>query len=323
MTEKKIILESENLLELYGVNNSKLDLVKCFYPKLKIIARDNVIKLIGTNDDIKNFETQLTLIIAYLNKYNSLSMENLRDLLNDGKSSGYTPNDTDREGVLVYGHNGKTIKARTSNQRKLVKLEQENDLLFAIGPAGSGKTYTAVALAVKALKEKRVKKIILCRPAVEAEESLGFLPGDMREKLNPYLQPLYDALQDMIHPKKLEEMFEYGIIQIAPLAYMRGRTLDEAFVILDEAQNATLNQLKMFLTRMGENAKFIVTGDLTQIDLPNKSKSGLATVYNMLKNNKNIGAISFQAMDIIRHTLVKDIISAFDKHTAEKNTSKQ
>lgn len=315
MIEKKIILESEDLLELYGVNNTKLDLVRCFYPKLKIIARDNTIKLIGTSTDIKSFETQLTLIIAYLNKYNSLSMDNLRDLLNEGRSSGYTPHDKDSEDVLVYGNNGKKIKARTSNQRKLVKLEQKNDLLFAIGPAGSGKTYTAVALAVKALKERRVKKIILCRPAVEAEESLGFLPGDMREKLNPYLQPLYDALQDMILPRKLEEMFEYGTIQIAPLAYMRGRTLDEAFVILDEAQNATHNQLKMFLTRMGENAKFIVTGDLTQIDLPNKSKSGLAKVYSMLKDNENIGAIAFESMDIIRHPLVKDIIAAFDRES--------
>lgn len=313
MTEKKIILESVDLLELYGVNNTKLDLIKCFFPKLKIVARDNVLKIAGTSSEVKHFEAQLEILLAYLNKYNSLTETNLRDLLNEGKSSGDNKNDNSAEAALVHGHNGKIIRARTSNQRKLVKLEQENDLLIAVGPAGSGKTYTAVALAVKALKEKRVKRIILCRPAVEAEESLGYLPGDMREKLNPYLQPLYDALQDMIHPRKLEEMFDYGTIQIAPLAYMRGRTLDEAFVILDEAQNATLNQLKMFLTRMGENAKFIITGDLTQVDLPNKSKSGLAKVYKMLKNHKGIGSITFESMDIIRHSLVKDIISAFDK----------
>lgn len=312
MFEKTYFLETIEPIDFYGVEDSKLNILRSFFPKLKIIARDTSIKVNGSFDDILSFEHKLQLIVAYYTKYKNYTVDNLKDLLETNSSNGHTDKKIDEHDVLLYGNNGKPIKARTSNQRLLVKTSAADDLVFAIGPAGSGKTYTAVALAVSALKKKEVKRIILCRPAVEAEESLGFLPGDMREKLNPYLQPLYDALQDMIHPRKLEEMFDDNIIQIAPLAYMRGRTLDNAYVILDEAQNATLNQLKMFLTRMGEHAKFIITGDVTQIDLPDKRKSGLTKVTSMLKNTDGISIVEFQSKDIIRHKLVKDIVNAFD-----------
>jgi len=319
MIEKIFYLDTVDPMMFFGVNNSNFSILKNSFPKLKIVARDNIIKVIGDAAEIKNFNEKLKEVILYAEKFNSLPPTTVMDMMNDKSidTTGKTEAD-----FIVYGINGRVIKARTKTQKDLVDAIQKNDLVFAIGPAGSGKTYTAVAMAVRALKHKEVKKIILCRPAVEAEESLGFLPGDMREKLNPYLQPLYDALQDMIPAKKLEEMFEDNTIQIAPLAYMRGRTLDNAFVILDEAQNATHNQLKMFLTRMGERAKFIVTGDITQIDLLDKSKSGLAKNLPLLAKIKGISILYFDAKDIIRHRLVKDIVEMFESITPVKKTEK-
>lgn len=319
MIEKIFYLDTVDPMMFFGVNNSNFSILKNSFPKLKIVARDNIIKVIGDAAEIKSFNEKLKEVILYAEKFNSLPPTTVMDMMNDKSidTTGKTEAD-----FIVYGINGRVIKARTKTQKDLVDAIQKNDLVFAIGPAGSGKTYTAVAMAVRALKHKEVKKIILCRPAVEAEESLGFLPGDMREKLNPYLQPLYDALQDMIPAKKLEEMFEDNTIQIAPLAYMRGRTLDNAFVILDEAQNATHNQLKMFLTRMGERAKFIVTGDITQIDLLDKSKSGLAKNLPLLAKIKGISILYFDAKDIIRHRLVKDIVEMFESITPVKKTEK-
>ena len=313
MIEKTILLGSIDPIDIFGTQNHKMNRIAASFPKLKIIARDNTIKLMGETSAIEEFETRFALLIDYYTKYHTLSLDNINDLLTGAEASGFCPTDSDPSGVLVYGHNGKLIKARTDNQRLLVELQDKNDLVFATGPAGTGKTYTAVALAVRALKNKQVKRIILCRPAVEAEEKLGFIPGSLQDKLDPYLQPLYDALYDMIPGKKLEELMADKVIQVAPLAYMRGRTLDSAFVILDEAQNATIGQLKMFLTRMGENAKFIITGDLTQIDLPDKSKSGLETTLNMLREVEGIGMLHFQRKDIIRHRLVRDIVRIFDK----------
>ncbi|MFQ3578835.1 MAG: PhoH family protein [Bacteroidales bacterium] len=320
MTEKIITLHTIEPIGFYGANNINFDLLKQFFPKVKIIARDNLIKVIGEEVEINYFETKLFSLVDYYERYNSLSPGTVKDILyNETYSNGdnHTENSNGNGGVILFGINGKAIRARTINQKVLVNEIQRNDLIFAIGPAGTGKTYTAVALAVRALKNKEVKRIILCRPAVEAEEKLGFLPGDMREKLNPYLQPLYDALMDMIPAKRLPDMFEDGTLQIAPLAYMRGRTLDNAFVILDEAQNATLNQLKMFLTRMGENAKFVLTGDITQIDLPDKRKSGLLKVLKHFENIEGISVIKFEERDIIRHRLVRFIVDVFDKHFDE------
>lgn len=313
MNEKTLELGSIDPVDFFGANNQKINLIQSAFPKLKIIARDHFIKLMGEESAIAEFEEKFKTILEYYDKYNALSIANIQDILKTDSSNGFTPEDEKPTDVLVFGHNGRLIKARTDNQRTLVNLCEKNDLVFATGPAGTGKTYTAVALAVRALKSKQVRKIILCRPAVEAEEKLGFLPGNLQDKLDPYLQPLYDALYDMMHPKRLEDFIEEKIIQVAPLAYMRGRTLDNAFVILDEAQNATLGQLKMFLTRMGENAKFVVTGDLTQIDLPDKSKSGMATTLGLLKNVDGIGQLHFHKKDIIRHKLVKDIVKVFDK----------
>lgn len=315
MIEKIFYLDSIDPQMFFGVNNANFSIIKNAFPKLKIIARDNVIKVFGDTLEIAAFQEKLQTVILYAEKFNSLPPTTVMDVM-DNKSiapSGHTEED-----FILYGINGKVIKARTKNQKALLKEVTNNDLVFAIGPAGSGKTYTAVALAVRALKYKEVKRIILCRPAVEAEESLGFLPGDMREKLNPYLQPLYDALQDMIPAKKLAEMFEENTIQIAPLAFMRGRTLDNAFVILDEAQNATHNQLKMFLTRMGERAKFVITGDITQIDLGDKTKSGLPKALPMLEKIKGISVIYFEQKDIIRHKLVKDIVEMYESITPVK-----
>lgn len=317
MIEKTLNLESINPIDFYGVNNTNIDQIKLFFPKLKIIARDSVIKIVGDSTQIDMFERKFTILKNYFSRYNTISAVAIHEILEDaivGNEEFLGDKD-----LIVFGNSGKPIKARTPNQKRLVDLQGENDLVFAIGPAGSGKTYTAVALAVKALREKTVKKIILCRPAVEAEENLGFLPGDMRDKLNPYLQPLYDALLDMIHPRKLAEMFDDNIIQIAPLAYMRGRTLDKAFVILDEAQNASLNQIKMFLTRMGESSKFIITGDVTQIDLPIKSKSGLTKTIELLRNTAGIGVIFFETKDIVRHKLVKNIVTIFDTYQNNKS----
>ncbi len=315
MTEQTISLHTIDPLDLYGVDNEKINLIKSFFPKLKIIPRGSEIKLIGSKKEIDYFEVQFQGILYYLNKHHGISIAKIHDILSTSErnESLHTHDDPHNE-ILFFGNNGKPIKARTPNQKKLVTKQKKNDLIFAIGPAGTGKTYTAVALAVQALKNKSVQRIILCRPAVEADEKLGFLPGDMREKLNPYLQPLYDALLDMMHPRKLQELLTDNVIQIAPLAYMRGRTLDNAYVILDEAQNATLNQLKMFVTRMGEHAKFIITGDVTQIDLPDKNKSGLVQCLDLFSQIDGIDAIYFEQKDIVRHPLVKKIISAFDKN---------
>lgn len=309
MKEKNIEIVNIEPLELYGVNENKLKIIKRNFPKLKIIARGSKLKLIGSEKEIKKFEKKFNLIINFYNKFKKISENDILKILENGSS--FMLDNNDEEKIIVYGPNGFVVKAKTENQLKLVKKVQENDMVFAIGPAGSGKTYTSVALAVRALKNKEIKKIILTRPAVETGENLGFLPGDLKEKLDPYLQPLYDALRDMINPDKLNEYLSTGIIQIAPLAFMRGRTLDNAFVILDEAQNSTENQIKMFLTRMGKSAKFIITGDITQIDLPKNQPSGLLQAIKLLKNINGIEFVFFDKNDVIRHPLVKDIIEAF------------
>ncbi|HOP04231.1 MAG TPA: PhoH family protein [Tenuifilaceae bacterium] len=317
MNERLILIEGIDPLELFGVNNSKFDIITKHYPKLKIVARGNEIKAIGDDAEVTDFESKLNQMIEFYGRFSKLTEDNIKDFLNETDET-ISSIDDDTNEILVFGNHGRIIKARTVNQKNLVDLYATHDLLFAIGPAGSGKTYTAIALAVRALKNKEVKRIILTRPAVEAGERLGFLPGDMKEKLDPYLQPLYDALNDMIPARKLLDYMEDGTVQIAPLAYMRGRTLDNAFVILDEAQNTTLSQLKMFLTRMGKNAKFIVTGDITQIDLPRKQDSGLVTSLNLLKGIPDIAVIYFDARDIIRHKLVKYIVHAFEKYASKK-----
>ena len=310
MAEKSISIDGIGLLDFYGVANSNFNRICDLFPKLKLVARGNAIKAIGSDDEIERLEERLEALVLYYNKYGHISVRVINQIFQGGLPHiEGEPADAD---VIVYGNNGLIVKARTKNQQRLVELYKTNDLLMAIGPAGSGKTYTAIALAVGALKNREVKRIILTRPAVEAGERLGFLPGDLKEKLDPYLQPLYDALNDMIPPAKLQKFMEEGVVQIAPLAYMRGRTLDNAFVILDEAQNTTLPQMKMFLTRMGRNAKFIVTGDLTQIDLPKKSDSGLKKTVDMLEGIDGIGIVEFDSKDIIRHSLVSRIVRAFD-----------
>ncbi len=316
MAEQIIYLDTVDPLDIYGVRNEKFETIKSFFPKLKLVARGSEIHVIGSQKECDNFERQFAKILTHTQRYHGISLQQTQDILSNLEmNESLYGNENPNNQILFYGNEGKPIKARTTNQKKMVEKCVENDLVFAIGPAGTGKTYTAVAIAVKALKDKAVQRIVLCRPAVEAEEKLGFLPGDMREKLNPYLQPLYDALQDMLQPRKLQDYLDTNVIQIAPLAYMRGRTLNNAFVILDEAQNATLNQLKMFLTRMGEHAKFIVTGDVTQIDLPDKSKSGLEKTVSLLNNTNGITAIQFNEKDIVRHRLVSHIISAFEKQS--------
>jgi len=312
MIEKIIYLEGIDPVNLYGVNNTSMDIIKKTFPKIRITARGNEIKVLGDKKSVEIFEDKMLSIIEYYQRFNSLTPDEIDELLNL-KGENLLKSDENDKDTLIYGNNGKLIKARTPNQQLLVDEYKKNDLLFALGPAGTGKTYTAIALAVRALKEKEVKKIILTRPAVEAGEKLGFLPGDMKEKLDPYLIPLYDALHDMIPVKKLNLLIEEGVVQIAPLAFMRGRTLDHAFVILDEAQNSTTNQLKMFLTRMGKNAKFIVTGDITQIDLPDKNSSGLESTVRILKGIDGISIITFDQRDIIRHRLVKYIVDAYEK----------
>jgi len=320
MMEKVIYLESVEPVNLFGVKNNRLQKLKEHYPKLKIIARGNELKVQGEEQEVQEFEEKIDLIVEYLNKFKNLKETEFEALLSDeGEGEQMMKAKENSEDALVYGIDARPIKARTVNQRKLVEAHQKNDLVFAVGPAGTGKTYTAIALAVKAFKEKQVRRIILTRPAVEAGENLGFLPGDMKEKLDPYLQPLYDALRDMFHPRKLTEFIEEGIIEIAPLAYMRGRTLDNAFVILDEAQNTTVNQLKMFLTRMGKNARFIVTGDITQIDLPRKQKSGLIEGMQILQNISGISMVYFDKRDIIRHDLVKQIVEAYSQYMNNKD----
>ena len=308
INEKIITIQGIDPVDLYGPNNVFLNDIISKSPELKIVARGTELKLKGPKKDIELFEDKLQSLSEHYEHYGTINRQVV-----DCIFSGTVPVRDETGDVLLYGNHGKVIRSKTRNQQRLVELYRENDLLFALGPAGSGKTYTAIALAVTALKNRTVKRIILTRPAVEAGERLGFLPGDMKEKLDPYLQPLYDALNDMIPAKKLETYMEEGIVQIAPLAYMRGRTLDNAFVILDEAQNTTLSQIKMFLTRMGNNAKFIVTGDMTQIDLPRRSDSGLFTVKRILKNINGIAFIEFDSGDIVRHRLVKDIVDAFEK----------
>jgi len=310
LRETIIQIDSINPVEIFGVNNSNITLLKKQFPKLKIIVRGNTVKAVGDDKQLKAFEEKMKLILAHFNKFNQLTESQIERLLDEGNDE--ITNATDNAGdVLVHGNAGRIVKAKTENQRKMVDCIEKADMLFAVGPAGTGKTYTAVALAVRALKNKEVRKIILTRPAVEAGENLGFLPGDLKEKLDPYLQPLYDGLRDMIPAEKITEFVEAGIIQVAPLAFMRGRTLDNAFVILDEAQNATEGQLKMFLTRMGKSAKFIITGDESQIDLPRNQKSGLIHAKNTLKNIKDISFITLDGKDVIRHKLVKDIIKAY------------
>src|SRR5574344_1389059 len=323
--EKRIILKEIDPMEIYGVNNRLLERIKKYFPKLKIVARGSDIILNGNLKDIKLFEERLNALIEIRKIKRTLNeddIDRLFDYENFPSIMKVEENLAVREDAytIVDGNEGRIIKARTKNQKKLVDEYYKNDLLFAIGPAGTGKTYTAIALAVRALKNKEVKKLILTRPAVEAGERLGFLPGDLKDKLDPYLQPLYDALLDMIPPQKLKILMEEGTIQIAPLAYMRGRTLEGAFVILDEAQNTSLGQLKMFLTRMGNNAKFIVTGDMTQIDLPRKEDSGLAKGIKLLQKIKGIAIIDFTKDDIVRHPLVTKIVGAFEKDEKEKKS---
>lgn len=310
MIEKIIYLEGIDPVILYGVNNVRYERIRNAFPKLKLVARGNEIKAMGDKSEVAAFERKVNLLIAFYQKHNNITDRDIDQIIQDDAEIAAQLEEPDAD-IIVYGNNGKEIRARTVNQRRLVDDFKTSDLLFAIGPAGTGKTYTAIALAVKAFRSKMVKRIVLTRPAVEAGERLGFLPGDMKEKLDPYLQPLYDALHDMIPPKKLESLIEDGTVQIAPLAFMRGRTLDNAFVILDEAQNATVNQLKMFLTRMGPNAKFIVTGDVTQIDLPARETSGLVYALKILNTVSGISMIYLDNRDIVRHRLVKDIIEAY------------
>ena len=315
MIEKHIVIEDIDPVILYGVGNSNLQMVKALYPKLRIVARGNVVHVMGDELEMCAFEENLEKLQKHILKYNSLTEEEIL--------KGEKTNKEGVEGVIVYSVSGRPITARSINQQELVKAYQEHDMIFAVGPAGSGKTYTSIALAVRALKNKEVRKIILSRPAVEAGEKLGFLPGDMKEKIDPYLQPLYDALEDMIPTQQLREMMEQNLIQIAPLAFMRGRTLSDAVVILDEAQNTTNAQIKMFLTRMGTNTKMIITGDMTQIDLPHGVRSGLREASKILKGIDGISFIEMNEKDIVRHKLVTRIVNAYNKYEAEIERGKQ
>ena len=321
MIEKHIVLEDIDPVIFYGVNNANMQMIKALFPKLRIVARGDVIKVMGDEEEMCAFEEAILALEKHCARYNSLNEEAILDIIKGNKPQIEKTGD-----VIVYSVTGKPITPRSTNQLKLVKEFDKNDMLFAIGPAGSGKTYTAIALAVRALKNKEIKKIILSRPAVEAGEKLGFLPGDMKDKIDPYLQPLYDALQDMIPAAKLKEYMELNIIQIAPLAFMRGRTLNDAIVILDEAQNTTTQQIKMFLTRMGMNTKMIVTGDMTQIDLPSSQTSGLVQAIKILKGVKGISFIELNKKDIVRHKLVTRIVEAYEKFEEKtkslKNTDK-
>lgn len=313
MSEKSYLIEDVDPMELLGVNNQNLKLLQSQFPKLKIVSRGQELTILGDEQEINHFEHKVDQMIDHIRKFGKLHANYFEELVkSDDLQNGNEPVAADND-VLVFGPNGKIVKARTPNQRKMREYVDGNDIVFAIGPAGTGKTYTAVALAVRALKNKEIKRIILARPAVEAGENLGFLPGDLKEKIDPYLRPLYDALEDMIPAEKLKYYMENRIIEIAPMAFMRGRTLDNAFVILDEAQNATDLQLKMFLTRMGPNAKFIITGDLTQIDLPRKSQSGLTKAIKILEHVAGIKIAYLSFEDVVRHRLVKDIIKAYDK----------
>lgn len=314
MTEKEIILPDIDQLEFFGPTNSKFKFIQSRFPKLKIIARGNHIKVNGDDEEIERFELKLEQVFAHLQRYSSIAMNALENILDGFVEQEGVKHFAGSEDVLLFGPGGHKVIARTVNQKRMVEACDTNDMVFAIGPAGSGKTYTAVALAVRALKEKQVKRIILTRPAVEAGENLGFLPGDLKEKLDPYMQPLYDALMDMIPYEKLADYIEKNTIEIAPLAFMRGRTLDKAFVILDEAQNATVAQMKMFLTRMGRDAKFIITGDATQVDLPKNQPSGLLRSVDLVRNIEGISVIELTGADVVRHKLVKRIIEAFERN---------
>lgn len=313
MIERIVIIDNVDPVTFYGVNNSNMQLIRNLFPKLRIAARGNVIKVIGEDSETAEFESAIKRIEDYVEKYNSLNDETIIDII-----KGDGPKELKRDDVIIYGLNGKPISGRTPNQQKLVEEFTRNDLTFALGPAGTGKTYVAIALAVRALKNREARKIILSRPAVEAGEKLGFLPGDMKDKIDPYLQPLYDALEDMIPPMKLKEYMETKVIQIAPLAFMRGRTLNDAVIVLDEAQNTTPHQIKMFLTRLGMNAKMIITGDATQIDLPRSTSSGLIQAMKVLRNVKGIGRVEFNKKDIIRHQLVQRIVEAYEQYDEEQ-----
>jgi phosphate starvation-inducible PhoH-like protein len=312
LIEKHIVLEDIDPVIFYGVGNGHLQMIRSLYPKLRIMARDNVVRVLGDEEQMAAFEESTEKMRQHVMQFNSLKEEDILDIVKGRRSSDRLPDD-----VVVYSMSGRPIKARTANQQKLIDAYKQNDMVFAVGPAGTGKTYLSIALAVKALKEKQAKKIILSRPAVEAGEKLGFLPGDMRDKIDPYLQPLYDALEDMLPQVKLQDMMEKNIIQIAPLAFMRGRTLNDAVVILDEAQNTTPAQIRMFLTRMGWNTKMVITGDMTQIDLPHSQKSGLIEALHILNNVEGIGVVNLDRSDIVRHKLVTRIVNAYEQYDKE------
>ena len=318
MIEKHIILEDIDPVMFYGVGNGNLQMIKSLYPKLRIVARDNVIRVLGDEEEMAKAEEDIELMRKHLAKYNMLNEEDILDIVKGKQTKADSV-----KGVLVYSISGRPIKSRSENQQQLIEAYEKNDMVFAVGPAGTGKTYLSIALAVKALKEKAIKKIILSRPAVEAGEKLGFLPGDMKDKIDPYLQPLYDALEDMIPAVKLQDMMEKHIIQIAPLAFMRGRTLSDAAVILDEAQNTTSQQIRMFLTRMGMNTKMIITGDLTQIDLPREQRSGLKEALKILDGVEGIGVVKLGQKDIVRHKLVTRIVNAYDKYDKERAEARE
>lgn len=309
MIEKHIVLEDIDPVVFYGVGNCHLQMIRSLYPKLRIVARDNVIRILGDEEQMVSFEENIEKIRQHVLRFNALKEEDIIDIIKGKRTKDEVP-----EGVVVYSMSGRPIKARTINQQRLIEAYNQNDMVFAVGPAGTGKTYLSIALAVKALKEKTAKKIILSRPAVEAGEKLGFLPGDMKDKIDPYLQPLYDALEDMLPQIKLQDMMEKHVIQIAPLAFMRGRTLSDAVVILDEAQNTTPAQIRMFLTRMGWNTKMIITGDMTQIDLPHSQKSGLIEALHILNNIEGIGVVNLDQRDIVRHKLVTRIVNAYEEY---------
>ena len=313
MIERHVIIDNVDPVVFYGVNNCNIQLIRNLFPKLRMAARGNVIKVIGDEEETALFEQKAKELADFCNHYNQLNEEVIIDTI-----KGTPPKELKMDDAIIFGVNGKPIKARTPNQQLLVKTFTENDLTFALGPAGTGKTYLAVAMAVRALKNREVRKIILSRPAVEAGEKLGFLPGDMKDKIDPYLQPLYDALEDMIPNAKLKEYMETKVIQIAPLAFMRGRTLNDAIVVLDEAQNTTTHQIKMFLTRLGMGSKMIVTGDVTQIDLPRTTASGLIQALKILRNVKGIGRVEFEKKDIVRHHLVQRIVEAYERHDEEE-----
>ena len=318
MIEKHIVLEDVDPVMFYGVNNAHLQMIKSLYPKLRIVARDNVLRVLGDEEEMTKAEEEIERMRIHLLKYNTLTEEDILDIVKGKQTKADTV-----KGVLVYSISGKPIKSRSENQQKLIDAYEKNDMVFAVGPAGTGKTYLSIALAVRALKDKVAKKIILSRPAVEAGEKLGFLPGDMKDKIDPYLQPLYDSLEDMIPAVKLQDMMEKHIIQIAPLAFMRGRTLSDAVVILDEAQNTTSQQIRMFLTRMGMNTKMVITGDLTQIDLPREQRSGLKEALKILEGVEGIGVVNLGQKDIVRHKLVTRIVNAYDKYDKERAEARE